>query len=101
MNRQEANQEIIKILSRWVHTWPEARFGQLLINLNVILLHEDPFMTESSIILKRLIQKDEILQKEQSKSRPPFNPTYGDLQLLAKFSKNKLFRKFDPIDGES
>lgn len=40
--RQDANREIIEILSDMVERYPDLRFGQILVNLDVIQYQRDP-----------------------------------------------------------
>ena len=49
LNRQNANREIIKILSEIIEKHPYYRFGQILFNYN-ICTGRDPFYDESIII---------------------------------------------------
>lgn len=53
MNRLESNKKILSILKEKVEEYPDLRFIQLLMNLDVID-HEDRFYEESNITLKRL-----------------------------------------------
>lgn len=71
MTQQEANKEIIKILSDWVEKYPCLRFGQILANANIIqyemdtytdvVIINDPYSDSSVSILNR--SKSCILQK--------------------------------------
>lgn len=68
MTRQEANWEIIQLLSDLVEEFPEWRFGQLLVNARVwgfkygsvenldgpVAVPLNEFNTESEVTLKRL-----------------------------------------------
>lgn len=57
--RQEANREILAILSEFVEKYPDIRFGQALANIGVIQYNDngetkDPFGEESIDMLRRL-----------------------------------------------
>jgi hypothetical protein len=62
MIRQEYNKLILAKLSELIHKYPDQRFGQLLVNSEVIklissdkqLLAEDPFYEEPNVTLKRM-----------------------------------------------
>ena len=60
LNRQNANREIIKILSEIIEKHPYYRFGQILFNYN-ICMGRDPFFDESVDTLKNLIQQKQHL----------------------------------------
>ena len=51
--RQEANREIVSILTAFVELFPDQRFNQLLTNLDVVTV-EDDYNTESEELLKRI-----------------------------------------------
>jgi hypothetical protein len=64
-NRQKANFELIRKLSELVIAYPDQRFGQILVNLNIIQYQrdpasfdvigiKDPFYEESVDILNRV-----------------------------------------------
>lgn len=52
--RQEANREIIKVLTEVVERCPDLRFGQILYAVNAIKQNEDPFYIESVDMLNRI-----------------------------------------------
>jgi len=57
MLRQEANKKILEILSNQIDKHPDWRFGQLLVNLNIVQTDYegrimDPFYKESVNILE-------------------------------------------------
>lgn len=62
MNRLEANIEILIKLLKLVKKHPDLRFGQILVNADIIklvpsdnkLLAEDPFYEEPEVILNRM-----------------------------------------------
>ena len=58
MWRQSDNKEILRRLNDWVCLYPELRFGQILINSNVLEYIDgkvkDPYNDEPSTILKRM-----------------------------------------------
>jgi hypothetical protein len=62
MNRQEYNRKIISKLSELVEKYPDLRFGQLLVDCDIIrqeirvddVLTIDPFNEESEIIWQRM-----------------------------------------------
>ena len=62
MNRQEYNKLIIEKLSELVEEYPDMRFGQLLVNCEIIrvipsdkqLLAMDPFYEEPEITWERI-----------------------------------------------
>jgi hypothetical protein len=64
MTRQEANKEILKILEDYVNKYPDWRFGQILVNSNVVtVIHTsngsvcyDLFYEESKVTLERAIK---------------------------------------------
>ena len=56
VNRQEANREIIKYLSYKIEKYPDIRFGQLLVCLNIIP-DQLVFADESVDILSRVKSK--------------------------------------------
>lgn len=53
MTRQEYNKEIIEVLEHYVETYPDWRFGQIMVNIK-LWRKEDPFFEESSETLKRV-----------------------------------------------
>lgn len=60
--RQLANREIIEIISQYISLNPEMRFGQCLLNLNIVEVDdrghwEDEYYTESTITLERVKKK--------------------------------------------
>lgn len=74
MTRLESNLEILRRLETYLKTWPDMRFGQALINLDILtytdivseqndgtaVLHsviEDPFYEEPAAMLKRMNEK--------------------------------------------
>lgn len=59
MSRLSDNQKILEILKEKVEEYPDLRFIQLLMNLNVID-HEDRFYEESNITLKRIMDNETI-----------------------------------------
>ena len=60
LNRQNANREIIKILSEIIEKHAYYRFGQILFNYN-ICTGRDPFYDESIDTLNNLIQQKQNL----------------------------------------
>ena len=64
MERIDCNTEIINIISDAVNKYPEMRFGQILVNLNIIqyegntyddvLITKDPFNVESKKMLQNI-----------------------------------------------
>ncbi|SMB88821.1 hypothetical protein [Deinococcus hopiensis] len=63
-DRLDANRLLLKVLSDAVETYPEQRFGQLLLNLGVVTLDvqgniQDPFSEESSVTLRRVQKMSE------------------------------------------
>lgn len=56
MPRQEANREILKLLSRMVEKYDDWRFGQILVNMDLVMPGEDPFFPESTELLNRIIK---------------------------------------------
>ena len=63
MTRQEANKEILKILEDYVNKYPDWRFGQILVNSNVVTIIPtsngtvcDPFYEESKVTLEKAIK---------------------------------------------
>lgn len=62
MNRQEYNRKIISKLTELVELYPDLRFGQLLVNTDIIIYRndydemvvEDPFNEESEVTWKRM-----------------------------------------------
>lgn len=62
MNRQEYNRKIISKLTELVKLYPDLRFGQLLVNTDIIIYRndydemvvEDPFNEESEVTWKRM-----------------------------------------------
>ena len=61
MTRQEANKKILEKLTRMVEEHPDWRFGQILMNANVLLRIDfgkvrDPFYDESTETLENMIK---------------------------------------------
>ena len=56
-SRQESNNEIIKILLDKIEKNPDIRFGQLLIDLNIIPYDKQVFVEESVDILSNMKSK--------------------------------------------
>lgn len=64
MTRQEANKRILEILGEYVDKYPDWRFGQILVNSNVVtVIHtsngtvcDDPFYEESKVTLEKAIK---------------------------------------------
>lgn len=64
MTRQETNKEILKILEDYINKYPDWRFGQILVNSNVVtVIHtskgtvcDDPFYEESKVTLEKAIK---------------------------------------------
>ena len=62
MNRQEYNRKIISKLTELVEKYPDLRFGQLLVNADIIIYKNDydemaienPFYEESELTWKRM-----------------------------------------------
>ena len=64
MKRMDYNTEIINIISDAVNKYPDMRFGQILVNLNIIqyegntyddvLITKDPFNVESKKMLQNI-----------------------------------------------
>lgn len=64
MERIDCNTEIINIISDAVNKYPDMRFGQILVNLNIIqyegntyddiLITKDPFNVESKKMLQNI-----------------------------------------------
>ena len=57
MLRQEANRKILEVISQKIEKYPDMRFGQLLVNLNIVQTDYegrimDPFYKESVNILE-------------------------------------------------
>lgn len=57
MSRLTDNQKILEILKEKVEEYPDLRFIQLLMNLDVVD-HEDRFYEESNITLKRIMDNE-------------------------------------------
>ena len=63
MERQKYNELILETLSKLVKKYPDLRFGQILVNTEVItykndydeIIVEDPFYEESEITWKRML----------------------------------------------
>ena len=53
LSRQEANRQIMVMLRTLIERYPDWRFGQILVNLNIVVPQEDPFFPESTEILAR------------------------------------------------
>ena len=68
MTRQEANNEILQRLALEIVRYPDLRFSQILVNLNIVEkatysninvnLWEDEFYTEPQDILKRMSKSE-------------------------------------------
>ncbi len=68
MTRQEANNEILQRLALEIVRYPDLRFSQILVNLNIVEkatysninvnLWEDEFYTEPQAILKRMSKSE-------------------------------------------
>ena len=61
MTRQEANKKILEKLSKMVEKYPDWRFGQLLVNCDLLEIIEpgivaDPFHEESEQTLKNILE---------------------------------------------
>ena len=64
MTRQEVNKKILEILGEYVDKYPNWRFGQILVNSNVVtIIHtsngticDDPFYEESVATLEKAIK---------------------------------------------
>ena len=64
MERQEANKKILEILGDYVNKYPDWRFGQILVNSNVVnIIHtsggticDDPFYEESTTTLEKALK---------------------------------------------
>ena len=64
MERREANRKILEILGEYVDKYPDWRFGQILVNSNVVtVIHtsngtvcDDPFYEESKVTLEKAIK---------------------------------------------
>ncbi len=62
MERQKFNRKIISKLTELVEKYPDLRFGQLLVNTDIIIYRndydemvvEDPFYEESELTWKRM-----------------------------------------------
>lgn len=67
MTRQQANLEILKKLSRYLHVYPDVRFSQALHNLRLVSEHtyddsngdpvytwKDEFYVEPNMLLQRM-----------------------------------------------
>lgn len=62
MERQKYNKLILERLSKLIDKYPDLRFGQLLVNCNIIeykndydeIVPVDPFYEESKVIWKRM-----------------------------------------------
>ncbi len=57
MNRQEANQELIKLLQEIMVKHPDQRFSQILSNYGFVASEKDEFYTEPQVILERVKNK--------------------------------------------
>lgn len=57
MSRLTDNQKILEILKEKVEEYPDLRFIQLLMNLDVVD-HEDRFYEESNVTLKRITNNE-------------------------------------------
>ena len=63
MERQKYNKLILKTLSKLVEKYPDLRFGQILVNAEIItyendydeMVVKDPFNEESEITWKRML----------------------------------------------
>lgn len=63
MTRQEANKKILEKLSELVEKYPDQRFGQLLVNTNIVETNQvlghieadDPYNDESTEIYARML----------------------------------------------
>ena len=63
MERQKYNKLILEILSKLIEKYPDLRFGQILVNADIItykndydeMVVEDPFNEESKITWKRML----------------------------------------------
>lgn len=63
MTRQEANKRILNKLSELIEKYPDQRFGQLLVNTNIVETNlvmghievDDPFNDESTEIYYRML----------------------------------------------
>ena len=53
-HRQEANKELMKIISSYVEKYPELRFGQILEGFGFVVQDTDTFNEESVDTLKRV-----------------------------------------------
>lgn len=52
MNRQDYNKQILDYIAAYINLYPNQRFGQILVNLNIIQINPrgeiiDPFYEES------------------------------------------------------
>ena len=61
MTRQEANKKILEKLTKMVEKYPDWRFGQLLVNCDLLEIIEpgivaDPFHEESEQTLKNILE---------------------------------------------
>ena len=63
MTRQEANKRILEILGEYVDKYPDWRFGQILVNSNIVTVINtsngtvcDPFYEESKVTLEKAIK---------------------------------------------
>ena len=64
MTRQEANKKILDILGYYVDKYPDWRFGQILVNSNIVTIVntsngticDDPFYEESEVTLEKAIK---------------------------------------------
>jgi len=54
--RLHANLELLRILETYLRTYPDMRFSQALINLDMVQLDKDDFYTEPTELLKRVYQ---------------------------------------------
>lgn len=55
--RQDANRELLKMLSEYIEKFPEQRFGQILVNYGFIDENNDPFYEESVDTLNKCKSK--------------------------------------------
>ena len=71
MQRKQANRAILLELYNLIEKYPDLRFGQILVNAEIItykndydeMVVEDPFYEESEDILNRMV-KSRIISKE-------------------------------------
>lgn len=62
MTRLEYNNLILDKLTQYLHKYPDIRFGQALVNLNIVKFNkygsvDDPFYEESKVTFERMIEK--------------------------------------------